>query len=125
MPIPNDSLVAVLVSKLDDNLLEEWEERASIMQFDALLPKGYAESLAMLDLLCRHPEVLQSGVSSSAGVVVLRATIGQESMWLLSVDSNAARQYLVDLGTTEISECDLHTVIEEQYAGIAMLAKLS
>jgi len=78
----------------------------------------------MLDLLCRHPEVLHSGVSNSAGVVVLRATIGQESMWLLSADSNAARQYLVDLGATEINECDLRTVIDEQYAGIAMLSTL-
>ncbi|TRZ91890.1 MAG: hypothetical protein D4R84_13495 [Rhodocyclaceae bacterium] len=124
MPKPNDSLVAVLVSKLDDNLLEDWEERASIMQFDALLPKGYAECLAMLDLLCRHPEVLQSGARRSDGVVVLHGTIGQQSMWLLSADSNAGRQYLVDLGATEIRECDLRTVIEEQYAGIAMLATL-
>jgi len=59
MPVPNDALVAVLVSKLDENLREDWEERASIMQFDALLPKGHAECLAMLDLLCRHPEILQ------------------------------------------------------------------
>lgn len=59
MPVPDDALVAVLVSKLDDDLREDWEERASIMQFDALLPKGYAECLAMLDLLCRHPEVLK------------------------------------------------------------------
>ena len=124
MPTPDNSLVAVLVSKLNENLLEDWEERASIMQFDALLPKGYAECLAMLDLLCRHPEVLNSSVSDSAGVVVLRATIGQESMWLLSVDSNAARQYLVDVGATEICECDLRTVIEEQYAGTAQLASL-
>lgn len=58
MPAPNDALVAVLVSMLDNELREDWEERASIMQFDALLPKGYAECLAMLDLLCRHPEIL-------------------------------------------------------------------
>lgn len=122
MPIPDDSLVAVLVSKLDDNLREDWEERASIMQFDALLPKGYAECLAMLDLLCRHPEVLHSGVRKFAGVVVLHATIKQESIWLLSADSNAARQYLVDIGATEICECDLRTVIDEQYDGIALLA---
>ena len=121
MPIPSDSLVAVLVSKLDDNLLEDWEERASIMQFDALLPKGHAECLAMLDLLARHPEVLNSGVSDFAGVVVLHATIGQESMWLLSADSNAARQRLVDLGATEICEQGLRTVLGEQYSGIAML----
>lgn len=124
MPKPNDSLVAVLVSKLDENLREDWEERASIMQFDALLPKGYAECLAMLDLLCRHPEVLHSGVSGSTGVVVLHATIGQRSMWLLSADSNAARQYLVDLSATEIRTCDLRTVIEEQYEGIAVLATI-
>jgi hypothetical protein len=124
MPIPNDSLVAVLVSKLDGNLLEDWEERASIMIFDALLPKGHAECLAMLDLLCRHPEVLNASARASDGVVVLHATIGQESMWLLSADSNAARQHLVDLGATEIRTCELRTVIEDQYAGIAVLATL-
>jgi hypothetical protein len=124
MPTPNDSLVAVLVSKLDENLREDWEERASIMQFDALLPKGYAECLAMLDLLCRHPEILQSSARRSAGIVVLHATVGQESMWLLSVDSNAARRYLVDVGATDISECDLRTVIEEQYGGVAILASI-
>lgn len=124
MPKPNDSLVAVLVSKLDENLLEDWEERASVMTFDALLEKGHAECLAMLDLLCRHPEILQSGARRSAGVVVLQATIGQESMWLLSADSNAARQYLDDLGATEISECDLRTVLDEQYEGMAVLTTL-
>jgi hypothetical protein len=122
MPIPTDSLVAALVSKLDENLLEDWEERASIMTFDALLPKGHAECLAMLDLLVRHPEILQPGARRSAGVVVLHATVGQESMWLLSGDSNAGRQYLVDLGAAGISDCDLADVLNEQYGGLAMLA---
>ncbi len=122
MPTPDQSLVAVLVSKLDENLLEDWEERASIMQFDARLPKGYAECLAMLDLLCRHPEILQPGARRSAGVVVLHGSIGQQSMWLLSADSNAARQYLVDLGAAGISDCDLADVLNEQYGGLAMLA---
>jgi hypothetical protein len=117
MPIPNDSLVAVLVSKLDENLREDWEERASIMQFDALLPKGYAECLAMLDLLCRHPEVLTN-------VVVLQAEVDGATQWLLSADSNAARQRLVDLGATEIHTCDLRRVIEEQYGGVAMLVTM-
>jgi len=122
MPIPNDSLVAVLVSKLDSDLLEAWEERASIMQFDALLPKGHAECLAMLDLLCRHPEILQSAASGPADVVVFQATVDQGSMWLLSADSNAGKQYLVDVGATAISECDLADVLNEQYGGLAMLA---
>lgn len=65
MPVPIDALVAVLVSKLDDDLREAWEERASIMEFDALLPRGHAECLAMLDLLCRHPELLTQPTHSS------------------------------------------------------------
>jgi hypothetical protein len=120
MPVPEDSLVAVLVSKLDDNLREDWEERASIMQFDALLPKGYAECLAMLDLLCRHPDVLDR----HSHVVVVQYDIDSGTQWLLSVDSNAARQYLVDIGATNVRECDPVEILREQYDGAALLTTL-
>lgn len=118
MPVPLDSLVAVLVSKLDDNLLEDWEYRASVMEFDALLPRGHAESLAMIDLLCRHPEVLQA---KSTGIVVLQAEIDGATQYLLSADSNAAREYLVDVRGKEIGTVNLAEVIEEQYNGLALL----
>ena len=118
MPIPLDSLVAVLVSKLDDNLLEDWEYRASVMEFDALLPRGHAECLAMIDLLCRYPEVLHA---KATGIVVLQAEIDGATQWLLSADSNAARQYLVDVGGREIRTVSLPDVLEEQYNGLTIL----
>ena len=118
MPIPLDSLIAVLVSKLDDNLREDWEYRASVMEFDALLPRGHAESLAMIDLLCRHPEVLQA---KPTGIVVIQAEIDGATQWLLSSDSDAARQYLVDVGGTEICTANLTTLLNAQYNGLAML----
>lgn len=128
MPTPENSLVAVLVSKLDDNLLEDWEYRSSVMTFDAMLPKGHAECLAMIDLLCRYPDVLKGNPfvvqAKAASVVVIQAEIDGATQYLLSSESNAARQYLVDLGGKEIAVLDLADVLHTQYAGLAMLASV-
>ena len=56
MPNPQDPLVAELVSRLDDNLREAFEERAGIIEFDANLPRAHAECLALLNVLVGHPE---------------------------------------------------------------------
>ena len=58
MNTPMDPLVADMVNLLDDNLREEFEERAAIIEFDAKLPRAHAECLALLDVLKRNPEVL-------------------------------------------------------------------
>ncbi len=58
MEDPIDALVADLVTKLDEGLREEFEERAAIMEFDGKVPRAHAECLALLDLLRRHPSVL-------------------------------------------------------------------
>lgn len=52
---PLDPLVADMVHLLDDNHREEFEERAAIIEFDARLPRGHAECLALLEVLRRHP----------------------------------------------------------------------
>ena len=55
---PMDALVADMVKLLDDNEREDFEERAAIIEFDANLPRGHAECLALLDVLRRNPAVL-------------------------------------------------------------------
>jgi hypothetical protein len=110
-----DSIVAELVAKLDSNLREQFDERAGIMEFDALLPRRHAEALALIDVIRRYPAVL-------TGITVLQVELDGATQWLLSADSNAARHYLVDVGGAEISECDLADVLNEQYGGLAMLA---
>ena len=58
-PIPPlDALVADMVSLLDDNQREEFEERAAIIEFEAKVPRAHAECLALLDVLRRHPAIL-------------------------------------------------------------------
>ena len=53
-----DAVVAEMVTALDDNQREDFEERAAIIEFDANLPRGHAECLALLDVLRRNPAVL-------------------------------------------------------------------
>ncbi len=76
---PTDPLVTELVERLDASQREDFEERAGIMQFDGGLPRGHAEALAMLDLLCRHPSVL-------SGVTVLQIELDGSTEWLLTTD---------------------------------------
>lgn len=52
---PNE-IVAALVSRLDLNLREAWEERAAIMEFEAGLSRDHAECLALLDLIRQQPQ---------------------------------------------------------------------
>ena len=58
MQTPIDPLVARMVALLDDNLREDFEERAAIVEFEAGLPRAHAECLALLDVLRRHPDAL-------------------------------------------------------------------
>ena len=55
---PTDALVAKIVNGLDEALREDFDERAAIIEFEAKVPRAHAECLALLALLCRHPEVI-------------------------------------------------------------------
>jgi hypothetical protein len=114
MNTPKHQLVADLVNRLDEGLREDFEERAGIMEFDALLPRPHAECLALLDVLQRHPAALST-------VAVIQIELDGESQWLLTTDLSYARQRLADICATEIAVLDLAAVVNEQYGGVAML----
>ena len=114
---PTDPLLVDLVTRLDDALREDFEERAAIMQFDGGLPRGHAECRAMLDLLRRHPSVL-------SGITVLEIELDGGSEWLLTTDLPFARQYVADIHAKEIAKVNLADVLELQYGGVAVLTTL-
>ncbi len=58
MQPPIDPIVAEIVELLDEDLREDFEERAAIVEFDAGKARAHAECLALLTILRRHPEVL-------------------------------------------------------------------
>ena len=60
MTTPTNEIVADLVSKLDANLVEAFEERAAIREFDGGINRELAEALALLDVIRQYPkEVLR------------------------------------------------------------------
>lgn len=114
MQTPLDPLVVEMLTLLDDHLREDFEERAGIIEFDGKQPRSHAESLALLDVLRRHPYVL-------TGVTVLQIKGREGTHYALATDPDRARQLLADLGGIVLAIRDLADVIGEQYGGIALL----
>lgn len=112
-----DELVSKLVDRFDASLREDFEERAAIVEFEANLSREHAECLALLDLLSRHPEVLN-------GVIVLQVERDAETKWLLTTDVQNARHHLVTVGAPEIVDVNLGAVIDEHFGGAVLLAVL-
>lgn len=117
METPLNPLVADIVNRLDSGLREDFEERAAIMEFEANMDRAYAECLALLDVLRRHPSVLH-------GLTVLRAEVGGATQCLLATDPDRAHRHLADNGGVEVVVLDLADTVELHYGGIAVLAPL-
>jgi hypothetical protein len=61
---PLEPIVEALVSRLDANLREAFEERAGILQFEAGKPRDLAEALALLDVIRSYPAQAHTCLSS-------------------------------------------------------------
>ena len=114
MPTPLDAIVADLVTKLDSNLREAFEERAAIIEFDSGLPRAHAECLGLLNVLRRYPAAL-------TGITTLRFELQGSKPCLLTTNLAVARQRLTAMGGVEQAVVDLATVVQEDFDGLAHL----
>lgn len=120
--VPIDSLVATIVSRLDDGQREDFEERAGIITHEACIDRAHAEYLAILDVLQRYPAVL-------SGVCVLQVEINGATEWYLTDDIHYAQEKLSELcvGQRCGIECvvlNAVEVIREQFKGLAVLSSV-
>lgn len=53
-PKPHNEIVDDLLGILDTSMLEAYEERAGILEFDAGLSREHAECLALLEVIHRN-----------------------------------------------------------------------
>jgi hypothetical protein len=118
MQTPLDPLVAGMVTHLADNLREDFEERAAIVEHEAHVPRAHAECLALLDVLHRHPDVL-------TGVTVLRVERGGAICHLLTTDLPVVRRNLLAADCTVLCIRDLADVVRKQHEGVALLASFT
>lgn len=96
---PIHPIVEALLSRLDDNLCEAFEERAGIMQFEAGHPRELAEALAMLEVIRTHPFAV-------AGLVALRVRLVEVERTVLAFDRQAAEEHIAFLGGQVLGEAD-------------------
>jgi len=117
MQQPLDALVADLVTRLDENHREWFEERAGIVEFDAGHSRVDAERLAILMLLQRYPEAL-------LGVTALRMVLRGETRWALTADLDRAHLQLADLGAVDVRMVDLAAVLRAHPGAITFIEPL-
>lgn len=51
---PIDQVVVDMVSRLDENLSELWQERAAVRQYDGAQSRELAEAMALIDVIQMH-----------------------------------------------------------------------
>ena len=118
MPRPIDPLVAEIVAQLEEDLREEFEERAGIVEFDGNIPRPHAECLALLDVLQQHPEAI-------AGLAVLEIEANGERYWVLTTDPATARRYVSERSGTPMTLRSLVEILKAEFGGVARLAPIS
>ena len=114
MENPLDPLVADMVNVLDDDLRDEWIERASIIEYDGKLPRAHAEALALLNVLHNHPAFL-------SGLAVMKIVFEGKTRWLLTNNLDQARTYLSRIGAKELGLHDPVTALNGPIHGLALL----
>lgn len=118
MPRPIDPLVAEIVDQLDEDLREEFEERAGIVEYDGNMARAHAECLALLMLLQNHPEAI-------CGLTVLEMHADRETYWLLTTDPVTARKYISERGGLPTTLRSLVEILKAESGFVARLAPIS
>ena len=110
--------VGDVLARLDVNQQEAYAERAAIIEHDAGQPIALAECMAVVETLKRWPALL-------TGLVALEIDLNGEPRWLLTSDMASAHRHLANLGAHPIGVCSLIEIVNAQYGGVAVLAKLA
>lgn len=91
------NIVSEILENLNDDLREDFEERAAIMEFDGGLDRRLAEALALLCILHNHPRAL----------VALEVQLNGETLYLLTTSLGDARRRLGDRIVRVLDPVDL------------------
>ncbi len=111
-----DPVVADLVSRLEADMREYFEERAGIRQYDGGLPREMAECLALLDVVKRHPLAL-------IGLTVLQVEQGPSTRVLMTTDAERTRARLSARGATVSESPDLSAAVHDR-GGLVELVRV-
>lgn len=109
-----DERVQQLIDRLPEDLLEAWDERSAVREYDGGLSKPHAEAMALLDLLDGEPELLSS-------VRAYRVDLDDEPRHFVTSSEQLLREHAASLGGEIAARRSVAWTVDEEFGGLAEL----
>ena len=101
-----------LVNRLPEELIEAWQERAGIREYDAGLSRPHAEALALLDLLDNDPDVLSN-------LRVAQIDVEDTPRYFVASSEELLREHAELLGGEIAARRSVAWTVDEEFGGLA------
>lgn len=106
--------VQALVERLPEDLLEAWEERAAIREYDGGFSRPHAEALALLDLVESEPDAFSD-------LRVAQVHAGERRRHFVASSEQLLREHAQLLGGEVAMRRSVAWCVDEEFGGMAEL----
>jgi 5'-deoxynucleotidase YfbR-like HD superfamily hydrolase len=113
-----DERVQELIDRLPEELLEAWQERSAIREYDGGFSRPHAEALALLDLLESEPDLLSN-------VRAYRVDVDDEPRFFATSSEELLREHAELLGGEIAARRSVAWVLDEEYGGLAEITAVA
>ena len=109
-----DDRVQELIDRLPEELVEAWEERSAVREFDGGYSRPHAEAMALLDLLGSEPELLST-------VRAYQIHLDDEPRYFVSSSEQLLREHASSLGGEVAARRSVAWTVDHEFGGLAEL----
>jgi hypothetical protein len=103
-----------IVDRLPDDLIEAWQERAAVREYEAGFSRPHAEALACLDLLEDDPDVFTD-------LRVGQIDVDSTSRFFVASSENLLREHADLLGGSISARRSVAWCLDSEFGGLAEL----
>ena len=109
-----DERVQQLIGRLPEDLLEAWQERSAIREYDGGFSRPHAEAMALLDLLDGEPDLLSN-------VRAYQIDLGDEPRYFVASSEELLRECAGRLGGEIAARRSVAWIVDDEFGGLAEL----
>ena len=109
-----DERVQELIDRLPEELVEAWQERSAIREYDGGFSRPHAEALALLDLLDDDPDLLSD-------LRVAQIDVDDTRRFFVASSEELLREHATSLGGEIAARRSVAWTIDHEYSGLAEL----
>lgn len=106
--------VQSLVERLPEDLLEAWQERAAIREYDGGFSRPHAEALALLDIVESDPDAFTD-------LRAARVDLGERRRHFVASSEQLLRDHADALGGEIAMRRSVAWCVDEEFGGLAEL----